>query len=81
MNQADHIPSPEADDQWPCWKYKSKRTFIIKRAIKVVAASVKAGGQLDEVASPSVASPGETGESHQMLGSNGQEVAVHAALI
>lgn len=36
-------------------------TFVVQRAIKVVAASVEAGGQLDEVASPRVASAREAG--------------------
>lgn len=35
--------------------------FVVQRAIKVVAASVEAGGQLDEVASPRVASAREAG--------------------
>lgn len=64
---------------WP--NYRSKRTFVIKWTVKVIAASVEAGGQLDEVASPSVSSSRKTGKSHQMLGSNRQEVAVHAAFI
>lgn len=36
-------------------------TFVIQRAIEVVAASVEAGGQLDEVASPRVAGAREAG--------------------
>lgn len=36
-------------------------TFVVQRAIEVVAASVEAGGQLDEVASPRVAGAREAG--------------------
>lgn len=45
----------------------SAPTFIVKRAIKVIAASVEASGKLYEVASPGVAGSGETGQSHQSL--------------
>lgn len=38
--------------------------FIVQGAIKVIAAGVEAGSELYEVASPSVASSGETGEGH-----------------
>lgn len=60
---------------------RSKRTFIVERAVEVVAAGVEAGGQLDQVASPGVSGSGEAGQRHQTLGSGGQEVAVHAALV
>lgn len=56
-------------------------TFIVKGAIKVIAAGVEASGQLDEVASPRVAGSGETGEGHQLLSTRGEEVTVHAAII
>lgn len=59
----------------------SKPTFIIKGAIKVIAARVEASGELYEVASPGVASSGETGEGHQLLGMSGEEMSVHAAVI
>lgn len=55
--------------------------FIIKGAIKVIAAGVEAGGELYKVASPRVASSGETGKSHQLLGTSGKEVPIHAAVI
>lgn len=42
-------------------------TFIVKIAIKVIAAGVEAGGELNEMASPGVTSSWETGESHQLL--------------
>lgn len=56
-------------------------TFIVKGAIKVIAAGVVACGEFYEVASPGVAGSGETGEGHQLLGTIGEEVAVHAAVI
>lgn len=42
-------------------------TFVVQRAVKVVAACVEASGQLNEVASPGVASSREAGEGHQLL--------------
>lgn len=57
------------------------KSFIIKGAIKVIAARVEASGELYEVASPGVASSGETGEGHQLLGMSGEEMSVHAAVI
>jgi len=56
-------------------------TFIVKGAIKVIAACVEASGELYEVASPGVASSGETGKSHQMLSTSGKEMSVHTAVI
>lgn len=58
-----------------------KPTFIVKGAIKVIAACVEASGELYEVASPGVAGAGETREGHQLLGTSGEEVPVHAAVI
>ena len=55
--------------------------FIVKRAIKVIAAGVEASGELYEVASPGVASSRETGEGHKLLSTGGEEVSVHAAVI
>lgn len=59
----------------------SMPTFIVKGAIKVIAASVETSGQFYEVASPGVAGSRETGEGHQLLGMSGKEVAVHAAVV
>lgn len=56
-------------------------TFIVKGAIKIIAAGVEAGGELYEVASPGVAGSGKTGEGHQLLGTRREEVAVHAPVI
>lgn len=55
--------------------------FIIKRSVKVIAAGVEAGGQLDQVTCPSVARSGKTGQGHQLLVKAGQEVLVQAAFI
>lgn len=59
----------------------STPTFVVKGAIKVIAAGVETGGQFYEVASPGVAGSGETGKSHQLLSASGEEVPVHAAVI
>lgn len=59
----------------------SKPTFIVKGAIKVIAAGVETSGELYKVASPSVASSRETGEGHQLLHASGKEVSVHAPVI
>ena len=59
----------------------SRPAFIVKGAIKVIAAGVVARGELDEVASPCVSGPGETGEGHQLLSTSGEEMSVHAAVI
>lgn len=56
-------------------------TFVVKGAIKVVAAGVEAGGELYEVTRPRVAGSGETSEGHELLGPSGEEVPVHAAVI
>lgn len=56
-------------------------TFVVQRAIKVVAARVKASGQLDEMASPRVASTGEAGESDELLRLGWEEPSVHAAIV
>lgn len=49
----------------------SMPTFIVKGAIKVIAAGVEASCEFYEVASPGVAGSGETGEGHQLLGTSG----------
>lgn len=59
----------------------SKLTFIVKGAIKIIAAGVETSGKLYEVASPGVASSGETGEGDQLLGSSWEEVPVHTAVV
>lgn len=46
-------------------------TFVVQRAIEVVAACVEASGQLYEVARPGVASSREAGEGHQLLATSG----------
>ncbi|KAG7244073.1 hypothetical protein INR49_006235 [Caranx melampygus] len=48
-------------------------------AIKVIAAGVEAGSELYEVAGPSVASSGETGEGHQLLSTSGEKVTAASA--
>lgn len=63
------------------WNKKLRLTFVVKRAIKVIAARVEASGELDEVASPGVASSWETGEGDLLLSTRREEVAVHAAVI
>lgn len=55
--------------------------FIVKRSVKVIAAGVEAGGQLDQVTCPGVAGSWKTGQGHQLLGKAGQEVLVQAAFI
>lgn len=50
------VPSGEARFPHP-----PPLTFVVQRAIEVVAASVEAGGQLDEVAGPRVAGAREAG--------------------
>lgn len=42
-------------------KSKSSHTFIVEWSIKIIAAAIETGGQLDEVATPGVARSGETG--------------------
>lgn len=59
----------------------SMPTFIVKGAIKVIAASVETSAEFYKVASPGVAGSRETGEGHQLLGTSGKEVPVHAAVI
>lgn len=49
----------------------SVSTFIVQWTIKIIAAGVETSGQLYEVASPGVASPGEAGKGHQLLDSSG----------
>lgn len=56
-------------------------TFIVKGAIKVIAASIETSGKLYEVTSPGVAGSRETGKCHQLLGMNREEMSVHAAVI
>lgn len=55
--------------------------FIVQGAIKVITAGVEASSELDEVASPSVASSGETSQRNQLLSTGGEKVSVHAAVI
>ena len=62
-------------------RYVVEPTFIVKGAIKVIAAGVESGGELYEVASPGVAGSGETGEGDQLLGTSGEELSAHAAVI
>lgn len=56
-------------------------TFVVERTIEVVAASVEAGGQLNEVASPRVAGAREAGQSDELLGLGWEESSVHAAVV
>lgn len=56
-------------------------TFVVERPIKVVAASVEASGELDQVPCPRVASPRKAGQGNELLGAHGQEPAVHAAVV
>lgn len=56
-------------------------TFVVERTVEVVAASVEAGGQLDEVASPRVAGAREAGQCDELLGLGWEEPSVHAAVV
>lgn len=56
-------------------------TLVVERPVEVVAAGVEAGGELDQVPCPRVASPGEAGQGHELLGAGGQEPPVHAAVV
>lgn len=56
-------------------------TFVVERTVEVVAASVEAGSQLDEVASPRVASTREAGQGDELLGLGWEKSSVHAAVI
>ena len=56
-------------------------TFVVQRTIEVVAASVEACGQLDQVASPCVAGSREAGQSNELLGLGWEEPSVHAAVV
>ena len=56
-------------------------TFVVERAVKIVAARVEACGELDEVPGPGVAGAGEAGQGLQQLGAGRQEAAVHAAVV
>lgn len=67
--------------QCALWSPGSLLTFVVERTIKVVAAGVEAGGQLDEVASPRVASTWEAGQSDELLGLGWEEPSVHAAVV
>ena len=64
---------------WACFTVTP--TFVVERAVKVVAARVEACGELDEVPGPGVAGAGEAGQGLQQLGARGQEAAVHAAVV
>lgn len=56
-------------------------TFVVERTVKIVAARVEAGGQLDEVASPRVAGAWEAGQGDELLGLGWEEPSVHAAVV
>lgn len=43
-------------------------TFVVQGPIKVVAACIESGGQLNEVSNPRVSSPREAGQCHQSAG-------------
>ena len=77
MTQVDDVTEGSGSTVWS----GLTPTFVVERAVEVVAARVEACGELDEVPGPGVSGAGEAGQGLQQLGAGGQKAAVHATVV